>query len=197
MKAIDSDQKSPIDWSPVNYETFRGELRIMSQNTRSRSIDGVGTVLDRLLQQRGMEDKLRRYRAWQLWDRVVGPQIAARARPSRLRDNTLEVWVDHAVWMQQLQLMKPKILARLNAALGEELIQDIYLRRGRPRQETAPPVPEAPPLLWQQTRLSSAEEERISRTVAPLADGELRRQLQELFRRQAQVNKARQEAQQD
>ncbi|MEZ4485239.1 MAG: DUF721 domain-containing protein [Syntrophotaleaceae bacterium] len=167
----------------------------MSKFNRSRSIDGVGAVLGNLLQQRGMEDKMRRYRAWQLWDKVVGPQIAARARPSRMRDNTLEVWVDHAVWMQQLQLMKPKILARLNAALGEDLIKDIYLRRGRPRQDHAPAAIEIPALRWQKTQLSAAEEEQISRAVAPLTDAELRHQLQQMFRRQAQVNKARRESQ--
>ncbi|OEU61388.1 MAG: hypothetical protein BA870_10510 [Desulfuromonadales bacterium C00003094] len=167
----------------------------MSKSNRSRSIDGVGAVIGKLFQQRGMEDKMRRYRAWQLWDKVVGPQIAARARPSRMRDNTLEVWVDHAVWMQQLQLMKPKILARLNAALGEDLIQDIYLRRGRPRQDNAPVAIETPTLRWQQTQLSAAEEDQISRAVAPLADAELRQVMQQLFRHQAQVNKARQEAQ--
>ncbi len=167
----------------------------MSKSNRSRSIDGVGAVLGKIFQQRGMDDKMRRYRAWQLWDKVVGPQIAARARPSRMRDNTLEVWVDHAVWMQQLQLMQPKILARLNAALGEELIRDIYLRRGRPRQDTAPAAIDVPALRWQQTQLSAAEEERISRAVAPLADAELRQRLQRLFHRQAQVNKARQESQ--
>ncbi len=167
----------------------------MSKPNRSRSIDGVGAVIGKLFQQRGMEDKMRRYRAWKLWDKVVGPQIAARARPSRMRDNTLEVWVDHAVWMQQLQLMKPKILARLNTALGEDLIQDIYLRRGRPRQDNAPVAIETPVLRWQQTQLSTAEEEQVSRAVAPLADVELRQVMQQLFRHQAQVNKARQEAQ--
>lgn len=167
----------------------------MTNSNRSRGIDGVGAVIGKLFQQRGMEDKMRRYRAWQLWDKVVGPQIAARARPSRMRDNTLEVWVDHAVWMQQLQLMKPKILARLNAALGEELIQDIYLRRGRPRTDKAPVAIEPPVLRWQKTQLSPYEEEQISRAVAPLADAELRQRLQRLFRRQAQVNKARQESQ--
>jgi hypothetical protein len=169
----------------------------MSKSHRKRRIDGIGAVLGKMFEQRGMEDKMRRYRAWQLWDKVVGPQIAARARPARMRDDTLEVWVDHAVWMQQLQLMKPKILARLNAALGEHAIRDIYLRRGRPRQQDAPAPAAAPELRWQQTELSAAEEQRIAQAVAPLADAELRQRLQQLFRRQARVNKARQEAKQD
>ncbi len=165
----------------------------MDPSHRHRQVIGIGSVLNSLLEQRGMEEKLRRYRAWQLWDRVVGPQIAARARPFKLRDNVLEIRVDHPVWMQQLQLMKPRILQRLNSALGESLIRDIYLRHGRPRQAPPPAVSELPTLGWQQAQLSADEEDQIARTVAPLADPQLRQRLTELFRRQAQVNKARRE----
>ncbi|MEJ2698369.1 MAG: DUF721 domain-containing protein, partial [Desulfuromonadales bacterium] len=89
----------------------------------------AGSLLRQLLGQWGLDRKLREYRAWELWDEVVGPQIAARARPAKLRDGVLEVGVDQAFWMQQLQLMKPKILSSLNARLGEVLIRDIFWRR--------------------------------------------------------------------
>ena len=56
----------------------------------------TGPLLKQLLQQWGLEGKLREYAAWQVWDEVVGPQIAARARPARVRDGVLEVRVDQA-----------------------------------------------------------------------------------------------------
>jgi hypothetical protein len=164
----------------------------MSQERNSnKKIDAVGAVLSRYLQEQGLDSRLRRYRAWQVWEEVVGPQIAARARPCRMREDTLEVWVDHAVWMQQLQLMKPKLIARLNAAIGEPLIRDLYLRRGRP-QESVPAAPPAPEHDWQKTTLSPEENTRIEQTVAPLADPELRGRLRELLRLQARLAKARQ-----
>jgi hypothetical protein len=166
----------------------------MSQERNSnKKIDAVGAVLSRYLQEQGLDSRLRRYRAWQVWEEVVGPQIAARARPCRMREDTLEVWVDHAVWMQQLQLMKPKLIARLNAAIGEPLIRDLYLRRGRP-QESVPAAPPAPEHDWHKTTLSPEENSRIEQTVAPLADQELRDRLRELLRLQARLAKARQES---
>ncbi|MBE0598149.1 MAG: DUF721 domain-containing protein, partial [Desulfuromonadales bacterium] len=75
-------------------------------------------VLD-LLRRQGLEAKMKEYRAWQIWDQAVGPQIAARARPVRIREGVLEVRVEQAAWMQQLQLLKPKILAKVNEALGQ------------------------------------------------------------------------------
>ncbi len=165
----------------------------MSQERSSnRKADAVGAVIRQFFQERGLETRLRRYKAWQVWEKVVGPQIAARARPARMRNDILEIRVDHPVWMQQLQLMKPKIIARLNAAIGEPLIKDLFLRRGRPSTESAPGPVRSPEPRWRTVTLSPEESDRIERTVAAVADPELRRHLQELFSRQSRLAKSRQ-----
>lgn len=153
---------------------------------------GIGGVLQNLLQQRGMTARLREYRAWQVWNEVVGPQIAAHAQPCGIRDGVLEVKVDQPVWMQQLQLLKPKLLARLNEHLGSPLFRDLFLRRGRLAPPVAPrtakPLPPPPPL-------DAAAEKKIAAAVADLTDADLRRHLAHLLRRQAQLEARRQAAQ--
>lgn len=150
---------------------------------------GAGDLVVQWLQQRGMAEKFEEYRAWQVWDEVVGPQIARRARPIRIREGVLEVRVDQPVWMQQLQLLKPRILARLNQALGKELLRDLFLRRG-PVDE-APTQPPAPPPAWLTTPLSEAEERQIEAGLAGLADPEVRNSLRAVLRRQKQLDKTR------
>jgi hypothetical protein len=150
----------------------------------------AGALIRNLLRQRGMEGKLREYRAWQVWDEVVGPQIAARARPVRIREGVLEVRVDQPVWMQQLQLLKPKILGRLNERLEGAVIKDLYLRRGRVERESpgAPATP--PPPAWHSATLTEEEESRIEAALAPLADPELRQRLRAILIRQAKLGKS-------
>jgi hypothetical protein len=165
----------------------------MSQERNSnRKADAVGAVIRQLFHERGLEARMRRYKAWQVWEKVVGPQIAARARPARMRDDILEIRVDHPVWMQQLQLMKPKIIARLNAAIGEPLIRDLFLRRGRLETESAARPARLPELRWRTVSLSPEESTHIEQTVAAVSDPELRRHLQELFSRQTRLAKSRQ-----
>ena len=89
----------------------------------------AGDLLDSLLQGWGLNERLQQYRAVLIWDEVVGAQIAARTRPERIRDGVLEVCVDQPVWMQQLQLLKPQLLAKLNAQLGDAPLRDIFLKR--------------------------------------------------------------------
>lgn len=90
---------------------------------------------------------------WRVWADAVGPHIARRAQPVRLRGRTLVVAVSSAPWMQELQLLKPAIRTQLNARLPRPLVGDLYfvlsegddLRPGpQPPVRPAAPCPAAP-----------------------------------------------------
>jgi hypothetical protein len=149
----------------------------------------ASVLLETLLREQGLTDKLHAYQAWQVWDEVVGAQIAARAQPIRLREGVLEIRVDHPVWMQQLQLLKPRLLARLNDRLGAGTIRDLFLRQGRKRELAESEQPASP--SWRTVALDPAENERIEAVVAGLEDSELRRHLATLCERQLRLEKAR------
>ena len=53
------------------------------------------------------------------WPHLVGPQIAAVATPESVTpDGVLFVRVTTSSWMNELQLMTPDIMARINAGRG-------------------------------------------------------------------------------
>lgn len=57
------------------------------------------------------------------WAAALGPQIAQRATPVRLVRGELVVAVAEAVWRQELSLLAPQIAAKLNRALGRDVVQ--------------------------------------------------------------------------
>jgi hypothetical protein len=70
---------------------------------------------------------------WQLgeiWSAALGAQIASRATPVRLARGELLIAVAEAVWRQELQLLAPQIMAKLNQALGREVVQRVRLVGG-------------------------------------------------------------------
>ena len=69
---------------------------------------------------------------------LVGPTLAVHSQPWRVRGDVLEVRVDHAVWMQQLQLQKSNILQQLNSRLEGDSIRDLFWSFGtiRPPRRT-------------------------------------------------------------
>ena len=168
----------------------------MSRSKRPpmKQAQAVGHLLQEMLNADGLGEKLSRYQAWLVWDKLVGEQIARRARPLRLRQGVLEVQVDHPVWMQQLQMLKPKILEKLNAKVPNAAITDIYLRKappGRAIRPEAKPAESGPP-AWQKVTLTEEERQAIEDRLAPISDAELKAEMRRFFTLQKQLDKARQ-----
>lgn len=157
-----------------------------------RQAASIGGLLKQVLSNQGVDDKLSRYQAWLIWDKIVGEQIARRARPLRFRDGVLEVRVDHPVWMQQLQMLKPKILQKLNSKLPNAHIDDIYLRRGKntPQPQQQPPSPA--PAKWRSQQLQKNDLEEIEKSLQGIKDSEIKDELRRLFTLQKRLTKAQQ-----
>jgi predicted nucleic acid-binding Zn ribbon protein len=52
------------------------------------------------------------------WPAVAGDAIAREAQPAAEREGTVTVECSGAVWAQELDLLAPDLIARLNAGLG-------------------------------------------------------------------------------
>ncbi|GFE57784.1 DciA family protein [Geobacter sp. AOG1] len=130
----------------------------------------VADLIGTALHGKPAEKRLQEGKIWLVWEEVVGPTIAAQARPTGFRDGVLTVTVASSPWMQQLTFLKRDITARLNARLGCDLVTDIYLRAGQP--ETQPVAVKSPPPPSR--TLSAAERERIAEQTAAVTDQELR-----------------------
>ena len=57
-----------------------------------------------------------------VWPDAVGEVIAAQAEPTGERGGVLTVTCSSAVWAQELDLMGPDLVGRINAALGAESV---------------------------------------------------------------------------
>jgi len=78
------------------------------------------------------------------WPEVAGEAIARRTEVAGLKFHVAVIKVSSAMWIQELSLMKPQILERLSAALGNDSVRDIRFvkgslsRRERPRLRPVP-----------------------------------------------------------
>ncbi len=131
----------------------------------------VSSLLKQLLGQPGLGEQITRHQAWLIWDQLVGEQIASHARPLKLRKGVLEVQVDHPVWMQQLQMLKPQILQKITDKIPNAGITDIYLRQTRNRDASMP-----------------------RKKVKSISNPELKDEMRNLFTRQKKVDKLRRES---
>ncbi|HXG45016.1 MAG TPA: DUF721 domain-containing protein [Gemmatimonadales bacterium] len=76
----------------------------------------LSDALTEWIRQSGMAERLGRAGVVEEWARLVGPQIARVTQPESVSaDGLLRVRVATAAWAQELSLMTPRILARINA----------------------------------------------------------------------------------
>ena len=83
----------------------------------AKRIEKVSLTLDKLLSKRGLGGRLKEYRVFGQWEKIVGKVIARHARPQSVRGKRLSVIVDSNAWMQQLSMLKPDIIQKVNRSI--------------------------------------------------------------------------------
>ncbi|MEW6300972.1 MAG: DUF721 domain-containing protein [Thermodesulfobacteriota bacterium] len=101
-------------------------------------------ILGGLLARLPHAGRLQEYRVWEVWEEVVGGEIARQARPVRIQDGKLFVTVSHPACAQELQFAKARVRARLNQKLGGAAVKGIFLIVGGAGPAAAPPAPRRP-----------------------------------------------------
>ena len=81
------------------------------QNDVSRPIE-ISRLLSGVIENKKWRSKLELHRVFELWQSIVGQEIAAVAQPSLIRGHVLWVKVAESIWMQQLHLQKMLLLEK-------------------------------------------------------------------------------------
>jgi len=153
----------------------------------------VNSLIKEMLGKPGFGEQITRHQAWLVWDQIVGEQIAAHARPRKFRKGVLEIQVDHPVGMQQLHMLKPKILEKINSKVPTANITDIYLRQTK-AIDAAPLVKKSKtpePLPWENIELNKWEIKAIEEELTSLDNDEVKEGFRKLLTLQKQVDKNR------
>lgn len=77
----------------------------------------IAALADRLAPQTTLAEVQR------VWPEAVGDVVAAQAEPTAERDGVLTVTCASSVWAQELDLMGPELIERINAGLGTEAVR--------------------------------------------------------------------------
>ena len=81
-------------------------------------------------------ERLPEYRVRKAWSRIVGPDVARRARPQSLSNGCLHVSVDNSPWLQELTLRAAELTARLHAEF--DAVRSLRFTLGALQPEPSP-----------------------------------------------------------
>jgi predicted nucleic acid-binding Zn ribbon protein len=89
----------------------------------SRDPQRLGALVRRLLDDRGWGATAASAAVLARWDALVGDEIAAHCQPVRLRDGELTLAAESTAWATQLRLLAPRLLDRIRAELGPDVVR--------------------------------------------------------------------------
>ena len=90
----------------------------------------LGPSLDRVAKKLGAPTANALSGLFHRWEELVGPGIAAHAKPVSLRAGQLVVEVDSSAWATQLRFMTGELIDRCCAELGANAVKKIQIRVG-------------------------------------------------------------------
>jgi predicted nucleic acid-binding Zn ribbon protein len=88
-------------------------------------METIGHILNKCLNDLGIQKSVKRYRALQIWHDVVGERISKVTEPVRMSDAKLFVKVKNDTWRNEIVFYKKEIIGNINKALGSAVIDDI------------------------------------------------------------------------
>ena len=88
----------------------------------------LSDLIGQVVQNQGWEDKLADQRIFTDWQRLVGPEVAQHATVEGFEDAVVHVRASSTAWATQLKMLAPRIVAKLNAELGDGSVLRIDVR---------------------------------------------------------------------
>lgn len=84
--------------------------------------------MNQVLREQHLDGPLNEMRLIEKWPEIVGAPLAAQTEKLYIKDHTLFLHVKSAIVRNELNLMRTPLIARLNKAVGNNVISNIVLR---------------------------------------------------------------------
>ncbi len=149
--------------------------------TRSPDPKRLGDVLGSFVKKTDKSGRLKEARVFEVWQEIVGAQIAAHTHSMRLVDGELQVAVDSATWATELTAMSEDLRRRVNSSIGENLLrkmrftvsQAVEMERAEEEREQQTARGYGGRSV-EPTSLTAEELEAVRRSVSVIHDPDLR-----------------------
>ena len=142
----------------------------------------VADVILSALSQKGMKNMARRFKISQIYEETVGKVVARRSHPVGFNNGVLILKSQSTAWQNELTFLKEDLKARLNEALGANVIQDIRVVAGNKYEDPFPAVPADTPGEWCETEDHPDDLARIEETLTAIDDPDVRESMRRMMR---------------
>ncbi len=148
----------------------------------------IRSILEKTFEALEVDVGLKAHSILRRWKEIVGESVALQAQPRSIRNRILFVDVSHSTWMQQLQFLKPTLIEKVNALIGEPYVKDIRFKLGNlsPASPTVSPTP-----MLKEEDLDKETLDKIETLLQNVRDEETKQGLRNIFIKSAKLEQFR------
>ena len=95
-----------------------------------RDPERLGNLLEPVTARLGLGGARKTGKVWSRWSEIVGPEIAAHAQPSSLKEGVLRIKVDSPAWATEISYLAADLRTKINRAVDSNLVTDIKVWTG-------------------------------------------------------------------
>jgi predicted nucleic acid-binding Zn ribbon protein len=88
----------------------------------------LADLLGQVVHDQGWDDQLAATRVFTDWATIVGPEVAQHSEVIAFEDGVVEIKAASTAWATELKFLAPRIVAKLNAELGDGSVLRIQVR---------------------------------------------------------------------
>ena len=151
----------------------------------------IRDLLTELTRSRDFEPKMLEQKVFVLWHKHLGAPLGTKTVPISLSDGVLKIYTEYPPYRTELSFHKQRIIADLNAALGQPVLTDLRIELRQARKATPHPAERAPadPETSKSSKSHASnvrtptpkELAQIEQAISDVTDTDLKISLRQLF----------------
>lgn len=95
--------------------------------SNDRDPAALGSSIERLVNEKGWQDRSAVALLLGQWPRIVGPELAEHVTPGTFEDGVLVLQTDSTAWATQLRLLLPEVHRTIDAHVGSGVVERIRI----------------------------------------------------------------------
>lgn len=146
------------------------KISLVHVSNSRRPPQQIGGAIQELLARFDSDGRFEIVRLIRVWPEVVGEAISRRTEIAGFKFHTAVVKVSGAMWIQELSLMKPQLLARLQDRIGADVVRDLRFVQGRLSRREKPRLRAVPRNVRRSIDLPSVTDPELRKAFAGLIE---------------------------
>jgi predicted nucleic acid-binding Zn ribbon protein len=125
---MEKKKKIPRTIHFTSYDKFDVLKNRSEYKTKPKAAEELGSVINKIVSDSDIGKKIKKFNIFNHWSDIVGSDIGNKTKPEKLLRQTLYISVTSSTWANELSMMAPQLIGRINNFIGDDIIKELRFK---------------------------------------------------------------------